>query len=44
MKLNKGDKAPEFQLSDQDNRTVRLSDFQGRKLLLFFYPKAGTSG
>jgi peroxiredoxin Q/BCP len=44
MKLKKGDKAPAFELSDQDNKVVRLSDFQGRKLLLFFYPKAGTSG
>jgi thioredoxin-dependent peroxiredoxin len=42
--LKKGDKAPEFRLSDQDNKPVKLVDFHGRKLLLFFYPKAGTSG
>jgi thioredoxin-dependent peroxiredoxin len=44
MKLKKGDKAPDFALPDQDGKTMRLSDFKGKKLLLFFYPKAGTSG
>ena len=43
-KLKEGQKAPNFNLKDQDGKTVKLSDFKGRKLLLFFYPKAGTSG
>lgn len=42
--LNVGDKAPEFTLQDQDGNTVRLSDFQGKKVLLWFYPKASTPG
>jgi peroxiredoxin Q/BCP len=42
--LNSGDPAPDFQLIDQDGKTVKLSDFNGRKLLLYFYPKADTSG
>jgi peroxiredoxin Q/BCP len=42
--LNKGAKAPSFSLKDQDGRTVNLSDFKGRKLLLYFYPKADTPG
>jgi peroxiredoxin Q/BCP len=44
MKLKRGDKAPSFTLRDQNNRTISLSDFEGRKLLLYFYPKALTSG
>ena len=43
-KLNVGDKAPSFSLSDQDGKVVSLSDFQGKKLLLYFYPKADTPG
>jgi thioredoxin-dependent peroxiredoxin len=43
-KLTTGDKAPDFSLPDQDGRIVRLSDLKGRKILLYFYPKAGTSG
>lgn len=42
--LQPGDPAPAFALLDQEGRTVRLTDFQGQKLLLFFYPKALTSG
>jgi peroxiredoxin Q/BCP len=42
--LKSGDPAPDFQLIDQDGKTVKLSDFNGRKLLLYFYPKADTSG
>ena len=39
-----GTKAPEFQLSDQDNNLVNISDFKGQKVLLWFYPKASTPG
>jgi peroxiredoxin Q/BCP len=39
-----GEKAPDFKLLNQDGRPVRLSDFRGRKVILFAYPKAGTSG
>ena len=42
--LEAGDKAPTFSLKDQDGRTVKLSDFKGRKLLVYFYPKADTPG
>jgi peroxiredoxin Q/BCP len=43
-KLTTGDQAPPFELKDQEGHTVRLADFQGRKLLLYFYPKADTPG
>lgn len=39
-----GDKAPEVLGRDQDGREVRLSDFAGRKLALYFYPKDSTPG
>ena len=42
--LEAGDKAPDFKLTDQHGGTVKLGGFKGRKLLLYFYPKAGTSG
>ena len=42
--LKPGDRAPDFALQDQEGRTVRLSDYRGRKLLLYFYPKADTPG
>ena len=42
--LNKGDGAPAFQLFDQNEKKVKLSDFKGKKVLLFFYPKASTGG
>jgi peroxiredoxin len=42
--LKRGDKAPGFALPDAAGKTVELSDFEGRNLLLYFYPKAGTSG
>ncbi len=43
-KLKPGDKAPDFKLKEQHGRTVKLSDFKGKKLLVYFYPKANTSG
>jgi len=42
--LKIGTKAPEFQLSDQDNNAVNISDFKGQKVVLWFYPKASTPG
>ena len=42
--LSPGQKAPGFSLSDQDGRTVKLTDYKGRKLLIYFYPKADTPG
>jgi peroxiredoxin Q/BCP len=42
--LSVGDTAPAFSLSDQHGKTVRLADFRGRKLLVYFYPKADTPG
>ena len=39
-----GDMAPDFELRNQRGETVKLSDYHGRKVLLFAYPKAGTSG
>jgi thioredoxin-dependent peroxiredoxin len=42
--LKPGDKAPSFSLKDQQGHTVKLSDFKGRKLLVYFYPKANTPG
>ena len=42
--LKIGDKAPNFTTNDQDGNAVRLSDFKGKKLVLFFYPKANTPG
>jgi peroxiredoxin Q/BCP len=44
MELKPKDKAPGFDLPDQDGKELSLSDFKGCKVLLFFYPKAGTSG
>jgi len=42
--LKPGDIAPHFELDDQNGKKVKLSDFRGRKLLLYFYPKANTPG
>tara|TARA_B100001029_G_C15010473_1_gene423913 strand:+ start:914 stop:1045 length:132 start_codon:yes stop_codon:yes gene_type:complete len=42
--LLEGKKAPNFTLEDQDGNSVSLSDFQGQKVLLWFYPKASTPG
>ena len=42
--LKVGDKAPAFSLKDQDGNATALADFKGRKLLVYFYPKADTPG
>jgi len=42
--LKVGDKAPAFSLQDQSGTTVSLAQFKGRKLLVYFYPKANTPG
>lgn len=42
--LKVGDKAPNFESIDQHEKTVKLSDFAGKKLVVFFYPKASTPG
>lgn len=42
--LKVGDKAPNFESIDQDGNTIKLSDYKGKKLVLFFYPKASTPG
>ncbi|MFT2091160.1 thioredoxin-dependent thiol peroxidase [Paraglaciecola sp. 2405UD69-4] len=42
--LKAGDPAPQFSLQDQDNNTVSLSDFSGKKVLAYFYPRASTPG
>jgi len=39
-----GDKAPAFSLPDADGNTVKLSDFKGRKVIVYFYPAASTPG
>ena len=42
--LKVGDKAPNFSAKDQDGNTISLSDYNGKKLVVFFYPKASTPG
>lgn len=42
--LAAGDQAPAFTLPDQNGRDVSLSDFKGKRFVLFFYPKADTPG
>ena len=42
--LEKGTKAPEFALNDKDGNLVKLSDFLGKKVVLYFYPKDNTPG
>lgn len=42
--LKVGDKAPDFTVNDQDGKPVKLSDFRGSKVVLYFYPKDMTSG
>lgn len=42
--MNIGDRAPEILGKDEQGRDIRLSDYRGRKLVLYFYPKDNTSG
>lgn len=42
--LKKGDNAPHFSALDQDGKTHQLADYRGKKLVVFFYPKANTPG
>lgn len=42
--IESGDEAPDFELPDQDGRAVKLSDFRGRPVVVYFYPKADTPG
>ena len=40
--IEAGDAAPDFELPDQDGRPVRLKDFRGQRVVVYFYPKAET--
>jgi thioredoxin-dependent peroxiredoxin len=42
--IRKGSRAPGFTLPASSGKTVKLDDFRGRKLLVYFFPKAGSSG
>ncbi len=42
--LETGSKAPEFTLPDQDGKEVSLSDFLGKRVVIYFYPKDNTPG
>jgi peroxiredoxin Q/BCP len=42
--LSEGDRAPDFQATADDGRTVSLVDFRGTNLILYFFPKADTPG
>lgn len=42
--LKAGDKAPDFTLTSDDAKEVSLGDFKGKRVLLFFFPKANTPG
>ncbi len=44
MKLNTGDIAPDFKGIDENGETISLSDFKGKKLIMYFYPKDNTPG
>ncbi len=44
MKLKVGDVAPEFTTQDTTGKTVKLADFRGKKVVLYFYPKDDTPG
>lgn len=42
--LNVGQKAPDFKVNDQDGKSVSLSEYKGRKVVLYFYPRDNTPG
>jgi thioredoxin-dependent peroxiredoxin len=42
--IEQGQEAPDFELPDQDGRAVKLSDFRGQPVVVYFYPKADTPG
>ncbi len=42
--LKIGDKAPNFESKDHEGRIIKLTDYKGKKLILFFYPRASTPG
>ncbi len=42
--LTIGDKAPDFELKNQNGELIKLTDYEGKKVVLFFYPKASTPG
>ncbi len=44
MTLQAGDKAPDFKANNQKGETVKLSDYKGKKVVLYFYPKDNTPG
>ncbi len=44
ISLKSGDKAPEFASVDQNGKPIKLSDYKGKRLILYFYPKDNTSG
>ena len=44
MSLKIGDKAPDFVVNDQDGNPVSLSDYKGKKVVLYFYPRDNTPG
>ena len=44
MKISIGDKAPQFEGVDQNGKAIKLSDFAGKKVVLYFYPKDNTPG
>ncbi len=44
MALEVGKKAPDFALPDEDGNVVKLGDFKGKRVVVFFYPKASTPG
>jgi peroxiredoxin Q/BCP len=44
MTLEVGKKAPDFALPDENGHLVKLSSFKGRRVIVFFYPKASTPG